>query len=61
MAGHGELSGEGKEGEGEEEAGGRILGQHGEGEGCRGAPRGLLSLLVGAAVLRALCFMLNVR
>jgi hypothetical protein len=36
MAGHGELAGEGKEGEGEEEAGGRILGQHGEGEAAGG-------------------------
>jgi hypothetical protein len=61
MAGHGELAGEGKEGEGEEEAGGAAWGRHGEGEGCTGAPRGLLSLLVGAAVLRALCFVPNMR
>jgi hypothetical protein len=43
---HGELAGEGKEGEGGEEAGGVAWARHGEREGCRrGAPWGLGLLL----------------
>jgi hypothetical protein len=53
---HGELAGEGKEGEGEEEAEGAARGRHGEllGAPWRGAARSN-SLLVAA--LRVFCFL----
>jgi hypothetical protein len=55
MGAHGELAREGKEGKGEEEAGGAAWGQHGEREGCR---RGLLG---AAGCSGLLCCVLHVR
>jgi hypothetical protein len=55
MGAHGELAGEGKEGEWEEEAGGRGLGA--AWGAARGAMGLLLSLLMRAAAAR--CFTLN--